>query len=967
MAGEIYSTDPRSANYDSRLDPNSPDYSPEFEAAILADPSNKIEGPASTTGLGTKDTVSAFTSNGITEKQVTDILRDWQRPNIDAESMNEFLAWVTWYKQRYAPLFNKNSAEIIKGQNNVTRSITSDLLINWTAIVSAHEKVNKSGSIPDEMLLEGNAFIQAPKPYTVRINILSKGADGTGTPATVELQLEEASWNILKKSKLINNFLGEVTDSADGKEKVIEVHAGGWWDLKDALLNPDMLGVEGAEVAALGKIYSRLNGAVEEKNPYNPREDEMPALSQQLIKTGIAWSYDPITKRPELIDTMPWIGPSPASLRWIPKDPNNPTGRGAWDIDEESEIQVGKSLSEGVPASVRPWLTAVLDSGGDMSVIEGALPEELRNLDAAGMTSLNPTQRSIIKTKNVVKHWVGFLLGQARLASDPKYAKQPVSIPMGFGVPPLTVSGFDINFPNFVPSSAGGSDYGLGARAAAALGADKVLQAGGSWYDQWNKTEEYSQIGAEGRQGNFPPLYFTDKGVPTVDGTKVMSKSQLLAEIIESIKPENAKPMPSNPDQSPDQAPVTTGPGSSEGLKYSSSAFLSRDYDQDGNVIGYWDVSPDNLAVWINTNAAGDILSRNPGTSDRAARLRWLEKYGTEEEKALWDANYPTEDQENLNGILSTMKGFQTSAQAEIARLLKLPKEVDINGNEIDPVPSWMYDQAAGDFSTTANGRDLLARKAAVEQIIPKEPNHVPPKDAPPGETAAEKELRLAKESKDAADVTAADLLRDKKIKDDLETARLAEKQRLEDLADQPSTDKTPDKKKPLYTQPFTGDADKNPLGVGMGAPDDSAATTSVITGSSSPENPLGVGMGAGSTKPAAATSSTSEEQWTQYLEDTGQQGATGTAAASAYQSFQSQKLYDKEYGGTGATDTQTSTYTTAAEKSVNDKAAFEDYETATKGDTNPWKSAKDETGTWSLKPKVKPKKGTIAEGTGEL
>jgi len=53
MAGKIFSTDPKSANYDSRLDPNSPDYSPEYEAAILGDPSNTIQGPAATSGIGT--------------------------------------------------------------------------------------------------------------------------------------------------------------------------------------------------------------------------------------------------------------------------------------------------------------------------------------------------------------------------------------------------------------------------------------------------------------------------------------------------------------------------------------------------------------------------------------------------------------------------------------------------------------------------------------------------------------------------------------------------------------------------------------------------------------------------------------------------------------------------------------------------------------------------------------------------
>jgi len=979
----IFSTDPNHSNYDSRLDPNSPEYSPEYEAVILADPNNTIQGPTGTSGGGKPPTQTPYMlSNGITMKQVMEVMKRWQDPTADQEKLNQFLAWYSWYKKRYAFLFD--ASETVRDHRNDTDStVSKETIARWTALVSAAAKVDTPA--PEGTQLEGDAFIVAPEPYTIRIEIMKQEGDGMMSPDTAEIVLDEESWNILKNSTLIKDYLGKVTESADGNVKTIDIHAGGWWDLKDALLNPDLLGVGEGDVPALARIYSRLNGVVEQANPYNPREDQMPALPAELIKTGIAWSYDPITKRPELIDTLPWVGPSPASLRWIPKDPNNPTGRGAWEIDQAAEAQVGKSMLEGVPTSVRPWLNAVLNSGGDMSVIEAAIPAELRNLSGDELAALSPDQQAIIKRKDVVKHWVGFLLGQTRLASDPKYAMQPVEIPMGMGEPPITIAGFDVKFPNFINSTGRESDFGLGTRAAAALGADSLLKTAGSWYDQWNKMDQYEQIGSEGRQGNFPPLYFSDRGdtagKPTVDGVPVMDVKGVLDDIRSSLIPSNAKPMPGTTEADNKEAGGrgvagnmwqynTTGQG-----KFNSSAFLEREYDAEGNVIGHWDVSPDNLAVWVNTDAEGNILSRNPGTSDRAARLRWVELYGTEAEKERWAANYPTEEQEEYNFILSQLNSVERSSLAEIARLEELGEDV----------PDWMRVIAAGDWENemlrdpalkefVGTVTNLIDQAAAYDKDITDK------KDADEAAAAKTEADRL----KAAAAIEADD--KEKKRLEDLATAKDKEAKKLQTSADATAakleadrieaeriaglttTDSTPapapaptetptEKAVRLAAEAAQRDAqEKEAFEAYEAATAPVTATKKVVDTTAYGQEGVEVNEVGDSAADIAAKQVTAratadtvsdanaERQWQDYLASTGQIGVTGTEAAEAYKGYVAPKdsvfnIPEKPHFGkviknTGAKGTYTGLTAKDAAQDAADKAAFASYEGATAGST---------------------------------
>ena len=939
--------------------------------------------PPASGGQGKATQTPYMLSNGITMKQVMDVMKRWQDPNVDTEKLNQFLAWYTWYQKRYAYMFDTNET-IRDHRNDQDSEISKDTIARWTALVSAAAKVDSPA--PEGTQLEGDAFIQAPEPYTIRIEIMKQEGDGTMTPDTAEIVLDEDSWNILKNSTLIRDYLGKVTESADGNVKTIDIHAGGWWDLKDGLLNPAILGVDETDVPALARIYSRLNGVVEQANPYNPREDQMPALPAELIKTGIAWSYDPITKRPELIDTLPWVGPSPSSLRWIPKDPNNPTGRGSWEIDQANEAQVGKSMLEGVPASVRPWLNAVLNSGGDMTVIDGAIPAELRNLSADEMAGLSPDQQNIIKRKDSVKHWVGYLLGQARLASDPKYAMQPVEIPMGMGEPPINVAGFDIKYPNFVNSTGSGSDFGLGTRAAAALGADSLLQTAGSWYDQWNAMDRYEQIGSEGRQGNFPPLYFSDRGdtagKPTVDGVPVMDAKDIIDDIRASLIPSNAKPMPGTTESANKDAGGTgiagdmwkyntTGQG-----KYSSSAFLAREYDAEGNVLGYWDTSPDNLAVWVNTDAEGNVLSRNPGTSDRAARLRWLDLYGTEAEKELWAANYPTEEQEEYNFVLSQLNSFKTASLAEIARLEKLGEDV----------PDWMRATAAGDWENEMFRDPALQQyvgtvTSLIDQAAAYDKSVKDKADADKAAAAKAEAERLAKAAEAAADAAEKKSLEELAKAKEAEAQRLAEAaaaaaaaaeaQRLADLeaAKQPDDDTQPtgetetEKAARLAAEAAQREAQEKAAFEAYEASTAPADTeeeeedtfmdwTGGIEVNQVGDSAADIAAKAAATKAAqdasrAAASQKSdayaEQQWQDYLASTGQTGVTGTDAAKAYTEYKgsggvlsipAKPHYGKVVESKGAKGTYTGTTATGTAQDDADKAAFEAYEGVTGGST---------------------------------
>ena len=506
---------------------------------------------------------SSFKGNlpeGVTHDAVSAAYQDWLKVDQDPDTAAKFEAWVQFWTQFYSNKFTGQYQWKVKNSGGFEENLTisSDEAILYAALIAAKNSVKQQQDEPGA--LEDGIFTQAPEPNTIQISVMAKSADGSSTPQDFSVKLDPALFNVLLRSPLVGSLGEKVYDNT-----VIKLYTDSWWDLADALRNPDMLQLSSEDLTTLGisseelipvlsKMYQQLDGEVTRNNGINPREYQMPALSAELIKTGLAYSYDPLRPdaSPTIVDLMPWIGPSPASVRWIPRDANDKTGAGQWFIDPESELAIGtKSLSEGVPASVKPWLQAVLNAGGNMDVIDQAFPDEVQAAD--------PSTAAMV---NTIKHWVGYILGQARLASDPRYAKQPVSIPMGAGEPPLDIAKFDVIFPNFLASTNPGmTDYGLGARAGAAFGATEVLQAGGDWLQNWNDSKTMGQIGLEGRYSGFPPNYSPpagkNAGVPTTDSTAPMDLDSILNKIATSLKL-NREQADKGPTTESDKGPTTS-------------------------------------------------------------------------------------------------------------------------------------------------------------------------------------------------------------------------------------------------------------------------------------------------------------------------------------------------------------------------------------------------------------------------
>lgn len=132
-----------------------------------------------------------------------------------------------------------------------------------------------------------------------------------------------------------------------------------------------------------------------------PGSANIPPVSPEMANSGIAWAIDPISGRPELIDTKPFFGPPISSFQFIPTDPNDPGGGGTWNvIIDPTDI---KNIFEGVPSSVRPWLQLALDAGGDTGVVpDGA-----------------------------ARAWVSFILAQVNGSSR----RPPTELPFGVGLP----------------------------------------------------------------------------------------------------------------------------------------------------------------------------------------------------------------------------------------------------------------------------------------------------------------------------------------------------------------------------------------------------------------------------------------------------------------------------------------------------------------------------------------------------
>ena len=159
-----------------------------------------------------------------------------------------------------------------------------------------------------------------------------------------------------------------------------------------------------------------------------PNAGDVPVVTPEMAATGIAWVIDPVTGQPQLIDTMPFFGPPVSAFQFVPDDPNTPFGGGAWKLIQDPAL-VGKSIFEGVPKSVEPWLQAALDAGGDTS----GIPE------------------------GPARAWVDFIIGQAENTSS----RPPTELPFGFGLPDFG-AGLGAEIPEQPPVSSPADGDGTG-------------------------------------------------------------------------------------------------------------------------------------------------------------------------------------------------------------------------------------------------------------------------------------------------------------------------------------------------------------------------------------------------------------------------------------------------------------------------------------------------------------------------
>ena len=397
---------------------------------------------------------------------------DWQ--NKDREWNTQVTYWSGVATNNFLFLYGDEDLYISDGKNGYMKFLKKDIALLYAQIqadkVLSGELVNPLSTVEEA--------IEA-KPYQLVVRVMSTDYDGNGnalstTPKDIPIQLTEDQYNLLLQSPIWGEY--GVIDEA---KKRITTHVNNWWELRELLKDPAKMGLDSVAVgdetdphfnpaavdaSLLTGILNAAQGLVEAASPLNPRDDGLPSIPPEYAKTGITWSVDPITGTKELVDTMPWVGPPAGSLRWVPLNPSDdPMGAGSWQVDREAELSLQQTMWEGVPSGVRPWLQAVLNAGGDLNIINSALPERLRNAltaedQAAAMAGLTNEEQLQLDQHNVLRTWVGFILGQARASSDPEFGSPFIKdqfenwIPMGVGETAGFMKEFDQLLPNFLTS-----------------------------------------------------------------------------------------------------------------------------------------------------------------------------------------------------------------------------------------------------------------------------------------------------------------------------------------------------------------------------------------------------------------------------------------------------------------------------------------------------------------------------------
>tara|TARA_R110002020_G_scaffold205411_2_gene409999 strand:- start:12844 stop:15360 length:2517 start_codon:yes stop_codon:yes gene_type:complete len=256
-------------------------------------------------------------------------------------------------------------------------------------------------------------------PLTMRVNYMAISGD-TSKPASTNIALTQEEYDFLTGLSEINALVKTI----DGTKQFIELQMGTFWRLRQIMRqNENFADLYGsASLGITNDIVNKINNSVLSKNPWNPYDGTMPPVNDEMAKSGIQWALNTTSGKWELVDFDLGQGISPAAWRWVSsdnQDPWNPNA-GSWQKDTSQMYdQIGRAIGDTIPSMYMPFLTAVLNNGGDMTILldENGVPYNLG-----------------------VYAWVQYALMQAHLATQPDAVsrKQPTSISLNPGEPPTT-------------------------------------------------------------------------------------------------------------------------------------------------------------------------------------------------------------------------------------------------------------------------------------------------------------------------------------------------------------------------------------------------------------------------------------------------------------------------------------------------------------------------------------------------
>ena len=257
------------------------------------------------------------------------------------------------------------------------------------------------------------------KPLTMRIPYMAVSGD-TSSPASTSINLTQKEYDFLVALPEMNSLAKTINSST----QFIELQMGTFWRLRRLLKqseqHADLYGSE--DLGITNEIVNKINNGVLSQNPWNPYDGTMPPVNDEMSKSGIQWALNTTSGKWELVDFDLGQGVSPAAWRWIStdnQDPWNPNA-GSWKKDTSQMYdQIGRAIGDTIPSMYMPFLTAVLNNGGDLTILldENGVPYNLG-----------------------VYAWVQYALMQAHLATQPDAVsmKQPTAISYNPGEPPTT-------------------------------------------------------------------------------------------------------------------------------------------------------------------------------------------------------------------------------------------------------------------------------------------------------------------------------------------------------------------------------------------------------------------------------------------------------------------------------------------------------------------------------------------------